>query len=157
MKPKREFFKAIPAAYIVFEKTDEILLLLRSNTTYFDDYFSLPAGHVERDESLKAAAAREAKEEVGVIIDPKDLRLVHILNRPAVERNGDTRIDCFFATRAWKGRITNMEPAKCAELRWVKRDKLPDNMVPEVRQAVEAINNGSIESEFDWDRIKSAT
>jgi len=73
----KDYFKIIPAAYVVFRKGPEILLLRRANTGYLDGSYSLPAGHFEGDESASNVAAREAKEEVGIQVDPKKLRLIH--------------------------------------------------------------------------------
>ncbi len=147
---KREYFKAIPAVYILFSKNREVLLLRRHNTTYFDGYFSLPAGHVELGESLRSAAIREAQEEVGVTIKVSNLKLVHVLNRPAGEKNGDTRLDFFFEVKLWTGELKNMEPNKCSELKWFNASSLPPEMIPEVRQAVELVLKGEVESEYGW-------
>jgi len=152
-KPQR--FKAIPAAYVLFEDKGKILILLRANTGYYDGYWGLPSGHVEQGESLKTAALREALEETGILLKKSSLDMVHVINRPAKESLGETRLDFFFATSIWTGTPKNTEPYKCAELKWVNKHKLPDNMIPEVRQALEAINAGIVESEFDWDRPKA--
>jgi len=150
---KRDYFKAIPACYVILEEGKKVLLLRRSNTKYFDGYLSLPAGHVESGESLKSAAAREAYEEVGVKIAPVDLKLVHVLNRPTLEGDGGTRLDFFFVSKEWKGKVKNVEPHKCSELLWVKKDKLPPDVIPEVKQALEAAFSGVVESEFGWDDL----
>lgn len=145
-----ERFKAIPASYVVLAKDNLCLLLRRTGTSYYDGYLSLPAGHVEEGESLKAAAIREAHEEVGVTIQPQDLKLVHVLNRPAIEKNGDTRIEFFFMTTQWQGEIQNMEQQKCSELLWANKDRIPDDTTPEVKQALTNINQQILESEMGW-------
>lgn len=145
-----ERFKAIPASYVVLAKDNLYLLLRRKGTSYYDGYLSLPAGHVEEGESLKTAAIREAHEEVSIIIQPQDLQLVHVLNRPAVEKNGDTRIEFFFMATQWQGEIQNMEQQKCSELLWANKDRIPEDTTPEVKQALAYINQQVLESEMGW-------
>lgn len=145
----KERFKAVPASYIVFRRGQKVLLLLRKNTGYYDGCWSMPSGHVERGESLKTAAIRESLEETGVKLKRESLELIHVMNRPAREPI-DTRLDFFFEPKDWQGEPVNMEPQKCAELRWYGINRLPKEMVPEIKYALERIAQGIIESEFGW-------
>ena len=43
-----------------------------------------------------------------------------------------------------------MEPDKCSELKWNKIDDLPDNIIPEVKLALENISKVIHYSEFGW-------
>ena len=146
----KNYFKLIPAAYIIFREDNKILLLKRANTGYFDGSYSLPAGHFDGGESAAAVAAREAKEEVGVDIKPNSLKLKHTLHRISDIPIKNERIDLFFETSKWSGQIKNMELDKCSELKWVAIDELPDNMVPEVRQALDKIAVGETFSELNF-------
>jgi len=65
--------KSIPAAYMIFRKERKILLGRRQNTTYYDGWYGVPAGHVDTGELPLSAGIREAKEEIGIDIDPKDV------------------------------------------------------------------------------------
>jgi ADP-ribose pyrophosphatase YjhB (NUDIX family) len=58
---KKERFKLIAAVYLVLIKNNKILLLRRHNTGYFDGYYSLPAGHVEKEETLIKALLEKLK------------------------------------------------------------------------------------------------
>jgi 8-oxo-dGTP pyrophosphatase MutT (NUDIX family) len=121
----------VPAAYVVLRRGDEVLMLLRANTGYMDGFWAVPAGHVERGESVITAAVREVREEVGVEIDPADLVPVTTLHR--TQRNGDPideRVDFFFTTTRWSGEPRVMEPGKAAGLGWFRFDQLPDPVVP---------------------------
>lgn len=146
----KNYFKIIPAAYIIFRKDGKILLLKRANAGYFDGSYSLPAGHFDGDESAKDVAVREAKEEIGVKIRPDELRLKHALHRISDIPTKNERIDLFFETTKWSGEPKNMEPEKCAELKWVKTSNIPKNMVPEVRQALEQISKSESFSEMNF-------
>ena len=70
-------FKLIPEAHIFLtNNNNEILLLRRFNTGYEDGNYSVIAGHIDGNEEVKAAAIREAKEEVGIEIQPPDIEVV---------------------------------------------------------------------------------
>src|SRR5215469_6505010 len=95
----------IPTVYLLLRHNNEVLLLRRANTGYMDGSYGLVAGHIEAREPAKNAMVREAKEEIGITIDPDDLRLVHTGHR----YNRD-RIDLFFEADTWQDEILNAEP-----------------------------------------------
>jgi 8-oxo-dGTP pyrophosphatase MutT (NUDIX family) len=137
-------FKVIAAVYLLFRRGDEILLLLRANTGYEDGKYGLVSGHVDGDEPLAAAAAREAREEAGVEIDPADLALRTVMHR----RQDDERVEFFFEPSRWRGEIRNMEPDKCAALSWFPIQNLPENTIPYVREAIARSSQGVPYFEF---------
>jgi ADP-ribose pyrophosphatase YjhB (NUDIX family) len=141
-----ERFKLIPEAHLLLFMENKTLLLLRKNTGYEDGKYSVVAGHFEGNETAREAMVREAFEEAGIKIYPKDLVLAHITHR----KHLDERVSFFFTTATWEGAITNMEPKTCADLRWFPIDSMPDNMVPYVRDAIEQSLKGIIYSEFGW-------
>ena len=139
-----ERFKLIAAVYLLFRRGDEILRLLRANTGYEDGNYGLVSGHVDGDEPLAHAAAREAREEAGVEIDPADLALRTVMHR----RQDDERVEFFFEPSRWRGEIRNMEPDKCAALSWFPIADLPENAIPYVREAIERSREGVPYCEF---------
>lgn len=140
--------KVIPAVFLIFREGNKVLLLRRYQTGYMDGSYSLPAGHVDGDEPAVVAACREAKEEVGVTIHPKDLKLVHTVHEKA---EGHERLNLGFLVTHYRGAITNAEPHKCDELRWVDVHALPGNMVPSVRHILENVEAGLPYSDFNFD------
>lgn len=134
------------AVHIFFLREDLILLLRRFNTGYEDGNYSVVAGHVDAGETVTQAAMREAYEEVGVVLEPANLQIVHVMNR----KSKDERIDFFIAVRHWDGEVTNHEPGKCDEVTWVPIDALPANTIPYVKSAIEAYQAGVYYSEFGW-------
>jgi 8-oxo-dGTP diphosphatase len=141
-------FKLIPEVFIVVRKDDQVLLLRRKGTGYMDGFYSLPAGHVDGGESAMTAAVREAKEEIGVDIGPKGLRLAHTMHEQA---DGHERMNLGFEALSYEGEPKNMEPNKCDELRWAPINDLPENTVPSVKVLLEQIEAGEPYSDFNFE------
>jgi 8-oxo-dGTP pyrophosphatase MutT (NUDIX family) len=138
-------FQVIPAAYVALRRDDQVLLLLRANTGYLDGYWAMPAGHVEKDESVLAAAIREVREEVGVEIDPADLVPVTAMHRTGGNGQAiDERVDFFFTTSRWTGEPRLMEPGKADGLGWYSVDNLPDPVVPHEARVLQGIQSGGL-------------
>jgi 8-oxo-dGTP pyrophosphatase MutT (NUDIX family) len=138
-------YQLVPAAYVVLRRDpDEILLQLRRNTGFRDGFWATAAaGHVEKGESVLAAAVREAREELGVEIAPADLQPLSAMHR--TEATGDPideRVDFFFTCRRWTGTPRLLESAKAADLGWFRLDALPDPVVPHERAMFEALRGG---------------
>lgn len=133
--------------HLLFFRNEEILLLRRFQTGYRDGEYSLPAGHLDGDETVVAAACREAGEEIGVRILPEAIAFSSVMHR----HEGDERIDFFVKVDAWEGDPFNAEPEKCDDLRWVHPARLPSNLVPYVRRAIENHFAGACFDEFGWD------
>lgn len=132
----KERLKAVPVVYLFLMKGDEILLALRQNTGYMDGKWDVPAGHMKGNELPTEALIREVREEIGITISPRRIRLAHVSYRPKHNATGH-RVDFYFFVEKWRGRIINTEPQKCAELKWFRVDELPRNMTPHVRRALQ--------------------
>ena len=135
------------AVHLFFIEDVKILLLRRYNTGYEDGNYSVVAGHLNGNEKVTAAAVREAREEVGIVIREEDVEIVQVMHR----LSDDERIDFFATISAWEGEITNNEPDKCDHLAWFSLDELPENTVPYVRQAIRNYQNGVQFSSFGWE------
>jgi 8-oxo-dGTP pyrophosphatase MutT (NUDIX family) len=132
--------------HLLFFHENQILLARRFNTGYRDGEYSVPAGHLDGDETVRAAAAREAEEEIGVCIEGGDLRFSSVMHR----NEGEERVDFFVQAQKWEGKPFNAEPDKCDDLRWVDVGALPDNTIPYVRRAIANHLNGITFEEFGW-------
>lgn len=132
--------------HLLFFRGNEILLLRRFNTGYEDGNYSVPAGHLDGEETVMAAAAREAREETSLQLDENNIHFSSVMHRT----EGDERIDFFVHVRQWQGEPFNAEPEKCDELCWTGIDHLPVNTIPYVRRAIQNHQNGIKFDEFGW-------
>jgi 8-oxo-dGTP diphosphatase len=132
--------------HLFFFREQQILLSRRFKTGYRDGDYGVPSGHLEGGETVTAAAAREALEEVGVQIADEDIVFSSVMHR----REDDERVDFFVHVRAWRGEPFNMEPDKCDDLRWVDIQTPPANTVPYVRRAIQNHLQDVRFDEFGW-------
>ncbi|WP_433302977.1 NUDIX hydrolase [Actinoplanes sp. CA-030573] len=88
---------------------DRHVLVVRPGYT---DAFYLPGGKPEEGETYAEAAAREVREEVGIVVDPADLEPFTEIVAPAHNRPPGTvvRLICF------TGGGDGQEPAAAAEI-----------------------------------------
>lgn len=125
--------KAVISVHVFFIRKNKILLLKRKNTGFGDKMYSVPAGHLEKEETVIDAAIRETEEETTALINRRDLFFIQVMHR--LEK-GEQRIDFFFQAKKWQGKIKINEPNKCSRLKWVEIFSLPNNTVPYIRDAV---------------------
>ena len=132
--------------HLFFFRENKILLIRRFNTGFADGQYSVPAGHLDGDETVIAAAAREAEEEVGIRLDADCIQYSQVMHR----RDGDERVDFFVNVSEWNGEFINAEPDKCDEIRWVDVNDLPENTIPYIKRALHNHRNGIKFDEFGW-------
>lgn len=143
----KERIKMYVAVHLFIVKESKILLLRRYNTGYEDGNYSVPAGHVDGNETFIEAAIREAKEEAGIVIKKETILPVQVMHR---KKSFEERIDYFLEAFTWEGEIKNMEPHKCDKLEWFEIDKLPDNTIPYIKYAIENYKKESSFTTFGW-------
>ncbi|WP_214316832.1 NUDIX hydrolase [Nonomuraea sediminis] len=122
-RPAKQRFRVIVDVHVLFIRDGRVLLGRRAGTGYGDGMWHLPSGHLEEGESVVEAACREAREEVGVIIESGDLTFAHVMHR------APERVGLFFVAEKWTGEPYNAEPDKCAELGWWPLDQLPADTI----------------------------
>lgn len=142
-----ERHKIIGEVYLFLFRDNDILLLLRSNTGYEDGNYSVIAGHLDAEETIKQGIIREAQEEAGITVNHNDLKLVHIMHRKCPDTD---RMAFFFTCDKWENEIINNEPDKCAELKWFNLENLPGNMVEYVREALTKYSASEIYSDYGF-------
>ncbi len=101
------------AAVLVRDQCGSVLMV----ATAYRDALVLPGGIIERDESPAAAAAREVREETGLVIAPT--RLLVVQHLPAGEDGGSGLRFVFDADPVAKDIPVTPQPDEVTELPWL--------------------------------------
>ncbi|MFE7448188.1 NUDIX domain-containing protein [Streptomyces griseus] len=126
-----------------------VLLGLRHpESKYAGDTWHYLAGRCEQEPAL-ACLAREAREEAGLVIDPADVELVHVVH--VVDAPGSMPLmQLIFRAHRWEGTPEVREPDKCLTWKWWPQDELPDRLVSYTLTAITAIAEGRPYSQLGW-------
>jgi len=121
----------IGVGVLIYNPEGKILLGLRKSQ-HGNGTWCPPGGHLEYGESFEVAAAREALEETGMVLDKNDITVCGVTN-DLFEESGKHYVTVIMKTSKFKGTPTVAEPDKCAEWRWFAKDNLPDNLFLPIR------------------------
>lgn len=139
------------ASYVIIRNEEgEVAFVLRSNTEWMNNYYGLPSGKVEKDESSSAGAIREALEEIGITVTSEGLRHTLTVHRHEKGDYGNTWVDVYFEVNTYEGKPYNAEPDKHSDLVWLNPSDLPENVIPSVRAAFGFIAEGRQFAEWGW-------
>lgn len=131
------------------DEQGRILLGLRHpDSAFAPDEWHFLAGHCEREAAV-SCLVREAQEEAGLIIDPGDVELVHVVHH-VDSPTARARIALVFRARTWSGTPQLLEPDRCVAWRWFSPQDLPAKVVPYTRHAVEGITAGRPYTQTGW-------
>lgn len=145
MSEKR--FSLHAAVYLVLIRDEKVLLSRRFNTGWMDGKYSLVSGHIDGGETVSQAMAREAKEEAGIKVLPRHLKMIHVMHRTDGIKE---YIDFFFTAFEFQGEPRLMEPEKSDAMEWFPLHKLPKNTLSYVSKVIRQLSEGHIFSEVGW-------
>ncbi|MFB6517664.1 NUDIX domain-containing protein [Streptomyces sp. NPDC056401] len=140
----------IVGVHLYLQREDgKVLLGLRHPASAFAaSTHHLLAGHCEQ-ESAVSCVVREAEEEAGLLIDPDEVELVHVVHM--VDAPGaQPRIGLFLRARRWQGTPEVREPDRCTSWDWHDPTRLPERIVPYAAAAIEGIQAGRVYTELGW-------
>ncbi|KIF02841.1 NUDIX hydrolase [Streptomyces sp. RSD-27] len=92
---------------------------------------------------------REAQEEAGLVIDPADVELVHVLHL-ADAPGTRPMVGFFFRARKWRGTPVVREPDRCPSWTRAPADNPPQPLVPSTAAALAGIRQGRPSTELGW-------
>ena len=145
---RKERFKLIPFVAVMLKKDNKVLLTKRIKSGWGEGKYALPGGGVDGNETIRTACAREVKEELGVLVKEEDLKVLHVMH--IFVPNSFEGIGFFLQTEKWEGELKNMEPNLHESIGWYDLNNLPENIVSELKLALEKISNNEIYSEHGW-------
>lgn len=146
-------FMTRTAGYVLLEKDGKILMFKRKNTNWYDGFYNTPSGHVNGHETLRQAAVREVKEEVGLDVDIEDLEFVQMANRVSNGTEGYCEYtEAYFKTTKWQGEPFMPKDELGEDMNWFSLDQLPENTLPYIKDAIKSILKGNYYCESDWNK-----
>ncbi|MER7793014.1 NUDIX domain-containing protein [Streptomyces sp. NPDC097640] len=128
LKPATESMTLLAAGAIVHDEENRRVVLLQRgpNAKFAQGLWDLPVGKSDPGEPITETAVRELREETGLVVDPKSLRVAHIIHGAWGVEAPTGFLTVVFATHEWTGEPVNTEPGKHAQVRWVETDTLAD-------------------------------
>ena len=127
----KEIFKS--AVHMLIMDNNKVLLQKRKGSKLWPGYYALPAGHINEGENQYDALIREAKEELDIEIDLKNIINSYVvLRRNFFEIDGkklEPYIDYYFEISKYKGTPKIVEFNKCEELIWASIEELPEPFI----------------------------
>ena len=107
------------------------------------------SGHVDESESCTKAVIREAKEELGIVIQEKDLIFLAV-NHDYQQHH----FQLFFSTKSYENEPIVGEPDQCGGLLWADINQLPDNIIPYVKNVLFEILSNIQYDDSDFQNLK---
>ena len=134
------------AVNLVVSKDDKVLLMRRYNTGWNDGMYALMGGHVEDSENIFDTAVREAKEELGIIVNAENLKPLFSM------QVSPDHVYFYFGCSEFENEPKIMEPDQCDDLQYFDTKHLPDNLIEADKKALEEIfkNKTSTFTTFGW-------
>jgi len=145
----QERFKITPFSAVILRKGQKILLMKRCKTALSGGFYAFPGGGIDGVETIPDATIREAQEELGIKLEKKNLKFVHVLH--VKTDAGQEYVNFFFEATEWEGDPKVMEPHKCDEIAWFDLNNLPQSTMPTHKYVIEMVHKNSAFGEYGWD------
>ena len=133
LKPGKDYI-GVGGGVLIFNEKKEILLMKRGKKSKNNvGYWAKPGGSIEFGETAVAMIKREIKEEINIELDIWG-ELPHTDH--IIKKEDQCWMAINFLANYKKGKIKNMEPDKCDELRWFSLNKLPKNLAQPTKESL---------------------
>lgn len=147
-------FKMKVGVFLMLIEGGKILLLRRARTGIEDGMYVLPMGGHDGREPLTQTLIREAREETGLVLQPNDIEVCHVVHRFHFMPEGLSfeQMDVYFRAEKYSGVPQNLEPDRCDEVAFYPLNQLPNPISPFIRAALDNVEQGKFFSEFGWEK-----
>jgi 8-oxo-dGTP diphosphatase len=109
------------------EQEEDNKVLLLKQTLKNGGGLTMVGGKIDKNEMAVTALIRESYEEIGVSIQEKHLKMVHVVNRA---RKNSNELILVFRTKKWVGTPVSQEPRKFEDVVWCDPIDPPAEMLP---------------------------
>ena len=110
----------------ILNENNELLLMKRSKECRNKaDFWSIPGWWAKMFETLKQTLIREVKEEIGVKIEI--VKLLSVTD-DLIKEEHQHWVAPQFLCKIVDGKVRNMEPHKCEEIKWFNLNNLPNKL-----------------------------
>ena len=125
------------AANLIIRHGSHILLMKRSDKTeVWPNFWAFPGGKLDDGELFREAAIRETREEIGIIVDPADIK-----QEVMVAHHTITGVKTIYVGQVeiYMNSPELLEPELATDLAWFAITDLPSPMIPIHQAALDAI------------------
>ncbi len=155
LPPALQAMTLLVAAVIVHDRDAGLVLLIQRgpHAKFAPGSWDLPSGKSEPGEPVTATAVRELREETGLIAEPGELRIAHIVHCSYGVEAPNGFLTVVFAASQWAGQPANNEPDRHSRVAWIPTRAIPRDFVPTNRTALDSYLTGQITVSADgWER-----
>lgn len=140
LAPALDSMTLLAAAVVVHDPGKQRVVLLRRGpgAKYCQGKWDLPIGKSEPGEPVTETAARELREETGLVVDASALRVAHVIHGAWGVESPNGFLTVVFTAHQWSGEPVNSEPEKHSAVRWFDTAALPE-MVPSTGHALRCV------------------
>lgn len=133
------------AVDVLLFRGGRILLQRRANTGWNDGKWNLVGGHIENEETIEDCIIREAREELNIKINKEDLEIVHCMQHKTDRQTIQFYVACDKFEREPKIQpelVNGNVVYKADKLDWFDLDKLPNEIIPSAKLAIQSFAQG---------------
>lgn len=118
--------------YVIYGR--KVLMFRRSeNSRTFPGFWTVPGGHIDSEEDAMLSALREIKEETGVVVETKDIKLKAVTLNHHVDREQVWVSFVFLATIPEEQGVKGVDEE--GDSKWIEMEELKtmDNVFPPLK------------------------
>ncbi|MCO5973747.1 NUDIX domain-containing protein [Actinoallomurus soli] len=138
LPPALDSHTLLVAAVIVHDTAaGRVLLIQRGPEAKFAaGHWDLPVGKADKGEVITTTAARELKEETGLVVEPAELKVAGIIHGAWGVEAPNGFLTVVFVANTWTGEPVNAEPHKHSQVTWFPVEQVPSQFVRTTREAL---------------------